>query len=83
VLNAIFALHSDLIPFLQNLSGDYVSLLEPVCCNTETLGHLSQQSQPAYMFYGQPSPFNAAPSNISFNAVHPGISFNAAPPVLA
>jgi hypothetical protein len=31
------------------------------------------------MFYGQPSPFNAVPSNVPFNAVHPGVSFNAAP----
>jgi hypothetical protein len=31
------------------------------------------------MFYGQSSPFDAAPSNILFHAVHPGVSFNAAP----
>jgi hypothetical protein len=57
VLNAIFALHSDLVLFLWNLHGDYTSLLEQVWCNTKTLGFLSQQSQPApYMFYGQPPP---------------------------
>jgi hypothetical protein len=31
------------------------------------------------MFYGQPSQFNAPPSNVLFNAVHQGISFNVAP----
>jgi hypothetical protein len=31
------------------------------------------------MFYGQPSQFNAPPSNVSFNSVNPGVSFNAAP----
>jgi hypothetical protein len=84
VLNAIFALHSDLVLFLRNLHGDYTSLLEQVWCNTKTLGFLSQQSQPApYMFYGQPFPFNAAPSNVLFNAVHPGVSFKAAPSSVA
>jgi hypothetical protein len=79
-LNAIFALCSNLIPFLWNLSERYVSLLEQVQCNTDTLGCLSKQSQPTpYMFYGQPSPFNAAPSNVLFSAVHPGLSFNVAP----
>ena len=80
MLNVIFALCSDLVLFLQNLHGDYLELLEQVLSNTETLGHLSQQSQPTpYMFYGQPSPFNAVPSNVPFNAVHLGVSFNAAP----
>jgi hypothetical protein len=66
--------------FLQNLRGDYTSLLEQVQCNTKTLGRFSQQTQLApYIFYGQPSPFNVAPSNVPFNAVHPGVSFNAAP----
>jgi hypothetical protein len=60
--------------------GDYFALSEQVCSISETLGRLSQQPQPApYMIYGQPSQFNATPSNVSFNAVHPGISFNAAP----
>jgi hypothetical protein len=80
VLNVIFALCSDLVLFLWNLHGDYASLLEQVQCNTKTLGCLSQHSQLApYMFYGQPSPFNAAPSNVLYNAVHPGVSFTAAP----
>jgi hypothetical protein len=35
------------------------------------------------MFYGQPSPFNAAPSNASFNPVDPGVSFNLAPSSVA
>jgi len=38
VLNAIFALRSDLVLFLWNLRGDYASLLEQVRCNTKTLG---------------------------------------------
>jgi hypothetical protein len=80
--------------FLRNLRSDYVHLREQNrciteqnrCiteqnrCITETLGRLSQQSQATpYMFYGQPSQFNAPPSNVSFNSVNPGVSFNAAP----
>jgi hypothetical protein len=80
VLNAISALCSNLVLFLRNLHSDYLALLEQVHSNTEILGRLSQQSQPTpYMFYGQPSQFNAPPSNVSFNAVHPGVSFNADP----
>jgi hypothetical protein len=80
VLNAFFALRANLVLFLQNLHGDYLALLEQVCSNSKTLGCLSQQFQPTpHMFYGQPSQFNAPPSNVLFNAVHPGISFNAAP----
>ena len=66
--------------FLRNLRTDYVHLREQNRVITETLGRLSQQSQVTpYMFYGQPSQFNAAPSNVSFNSVNPGVSFNAAP----
>jgi hypothetical protein len=80
VLNEIFALHADLVLFLWNVHGDYFALLEQVCSISKTLSRFSQQPQPTpYMIYGQPSQFNATPSNVSFNAVHPGISFNAAP----
>jgi hypothetical protein len=73
-----------LVLFLWNLHGNYASRLEQVLCNTKTLGQLSQQPQPSpYMFYGPPSPFNAAPSHVSFNAVPPGISFNPAPSSVA
>ena len=80
-LTAVYALRSDLVSFLRNLRTDYVQLREQYRVITETLGRLSQQSQVTapYMFYGQPSQFNAPPSNVSFNSVHPGVSFNAAP----
>ncbi len=93
-LNAVYALRSDLVLFLRNLRTDYVQLREQYRVITETLGRLSQQSQVTtetlgrlsqqsqatpYMFYGQPSQFNAPPSNVSFNSVNPGVSFNAAP----
>jgi len=86
-LTAIYELCSDLVSFLRNMRTDYVHLREQIrCiteqnrCITETLGRLSQQSQATpYMFYGQPSQFNAPPSNVSFNSVNPGVSFNAAP----
>ena len=62
------------------MRGDFFKLSEKVCSISETLSHFSQQRQlTPYMIYGQPSQFNATPSNVSFNAVHPGISFNAAP----
>jgi hypothetical protein len=80
VLSAIYGLRSDLVLFLRNLCSDYVHLREQIHCITKTLGGLSQQSQATpYMFYGQPSQFNAPPSNVSFNSVNPGVSFNAAP----
>ena len=61
------------------MHGDLLTLLEQVCSISKTLSRFSQQPQPTpYMIYGQPSQFNATPSNVSFNAVHPGISFNAA-----
>ena len=79
-LNAIYGLRSDLVLFLRNMRSDYVHLHEQICCITKTLGRMSQQSQATpYMFYGQPSQFNAPPSNVSFNSVNPGVSFNAAP----
>jgi len=79
-LTAIYELRSDLVSFLRNLRSDYVNLREQNRCIIETLGRLSQQSQATpYMFYGQPSQFNAPPSNVSFNSVNPGVSFNAAP----
>ena len=93
-LTAVYALRSDLVSFLRNLCTDYVQLREQYRVITETLGRLSQQSQVTtetlgrlsqqsqatpYMFYGQPSQFNAPPSNVSFNSVNPGVSFNAAP----
>jgi hypothetical protein len=60
--------------------GDLLTLSEQFCSISETLSRFSQQPQPTpYMIYGQPSQFNATPSNLSFNSVHPGISFNAAP----
>ncbi len=62
------------------MHGDYFTLLKQVRSISKTLSRFSQQPQPTpYMIYGQPSQFNATPSNASFNAVHPGISFNAAP----
>jgi hypothetical protein len=62
------------------MRSDYVHLREQIRCITETLGRMLQQSQATpYMFYGQPSQFNAPPSNVSFNSVNPGVSFNAAP----
>jgi hypothetical protein len=79
-LSAIYGLRSDLVLFLRNLPSDYVHLREQIRCITKTLGRLSQQSQATpYMFYGQPSQFNAPTSNVSFNSVNPGVSFNAAP----
>jgi len=79
-LNAIFALREDLVLFLRNVHGDFFTLSEQVRSISETLSRFSPQPQPKpYMIYGQPSQFNATPSNVSFNAVHPGISFNAAP----
>ena len=74
-LTAVYALRSDLVSFLRNLRTDYVQLREQYRVITETLGRLSQQSQVTpYMFYGQPSQFNAAPSNVSFNSVNPGVN---------
>jgi len=79
-LTAIYGLRSDLVLFLRNMRSDYVHLREQIRCITETLGRMLQQSQATpYMFYGQPSQFNAPPSNVSFNSVNPGVSFNAAP----
>jgi hypothetical protein len=79
-LNAIFALREDLVLFLRNVHGDFFTLSEQVRSISETLSRFSPQPQPKpYMIYGQPSQFNANPSNVSFSAVHPGISFNAVP----
>jgi hypothetical protein len=79
-LNAVYALRSDLVLFLRNLRTDYVHLRDQIRVITETVQRMSQQSQVTpYMFYGQPSQFNAPPSNVSFNSVNPGVSFNAAP----
>jgi hypothetical protein len=79
-LTAIYGLRSDLVLLLRNMRSDYVHLREQIRCINETLGRMSQQSQATpYMFYGQPSQFNAPPSNVSFNSVNPGVSFSAAP----
>ncbi len=74
-LNAVYALRSDLVLFLRNLRTDYVHLRDQNQVITETLQRMSQQSQVTpYMFYGQPSQFNAPPSNVSFNSVNPGVN---------
>ena len=80
-LTAIYELRSDLVSFLRNMRSDYVHLRDEIRVISETVQRMSQQSQVTapYMFYGQPSQFNAPPSNVSFNSVHPGVSFNAAP----
>ena len=80
-LTAIYELRSDLVSFLRNMRSDYVHLRDEIRVISETVQRMSQQSQVTapYMFYGQPSQFNAPPSNVSFNSVNPGVSFNAAP----
>ena len=80
-LTAIYVLRSDLVSFLRNMRSDYVHLRDEIRVISETVQRMLQQSQVTapYMFYGQPSQFNAPPSNVSFNSVNPGVSFNAAP----
>ena len=72
-LTAIYELRSDLVSFLRNMRSDYVHLRDEIRVISETVQRMSQQSQVTapYMFYGQPSQFNAPPSNVSFNSKIP------------